>query len=260
MTNPCDTDGADRIAIDAGLGEDPTLDASATQLVEEDGEGAIWSLRCDGDVHTAISRGLAEYMSSIRSDSSGRIITLNRVTIDFPDTGAEQVDYPVAAILGDQGEGVYEMAPRENKLITQATPAQRAALTPGFTPMVQQPVVFTEPGSAERFYLLETATYRFDRLTLMVRCGSKEERTRVVKAIEDASSPYSEGMGSLRLRLLHYYGAVARYHLMVQSRADQMADAVNDTWVAIFRYRAECPTIRAQRLMRTDPQTLTSLA
>ena len=115
----------------------------------------------------------------------------------------------------------------------------------------QEPVRFSEPGSDDIINLVWTSNYSFEQLLVSITCGSKPERGAMTKALEDASNPHVSA-GGFRLRLGHYYGAVARYTLESQIRPDSMADAVSDAWVATFRYRVECPTIRAHRTVRAD--------
>jgi hypothetical protein len=256
----CDTDAEDRVPVDAGLGLDPTPEEVTTWLVdpESDEPGAEWSLRCDNSVHGAVVRGLVQYVWTVGSRALGRILRFNRVMGEHADTGDERVDYPVAVVMGEQGEGRYASPARNPTIVTAASPAQRAMTSPGIVANPRQPVRFTEPGSGDILGLSWASVYTFEQLLVSITCGSKPERDAMAKAMEDASNPHVSS-GGVHLRLGHYYGAVAVYTLQSQVRPDSPADAASDAWVATFRYRVECPTIRAHRIASADPRAQVSV-
>lgn len=256
----CETEGSDRIAIDAGVGMDPSAGEVTTDLVdpESDEPGAAWSLRCDHSVHDAIVHGLAQYMWGVRITALGRIIRLNRVTEHHAEAPDEHVPYPVAVVTADQSEGRYTAPVNRPTFITRPTAAQLALTSPGIVPMAQEPVRFIEPGTDDIINLVGVSVYAFDQLLVTVTCETTAERAQMAKAIEDASNPHV-GVGGFRLRLRHYFGAVARFTLESQVRPDNAADALNASWMATFRYRVECPNIRAHRTKRAIPRTQVSV-
>lgn len=260
-TVECDTDGVGRTMLDVGLGVDPAMGELTTWLVDPSGDdpGSEWSLRCDHSVHDAVVHGLAQYVWGVRTSALGRQLGFNRVTEDFADSADESVDRPVATVNGEQGEGRYAAPINQPQFITRSTPAQRSMTTPGIVPTVQENVRFIEPGSGVMTNLVWTALYSFDQLLLTITCSSKLERSAMVKAIEDAFSPFVDS-GGVKLRLGHYYGAVARYTLESQIRPDSAGDAVSDTWLATFRFRVECPTIRVHRTAYALPTAQATIA
>lgn len=257
----CDTGGVDRVMIDFGLGDDPVMGEITTDLVDPSGDdpGAEWSLRCDCSVHDAVVRGLVQYVWAINVSAKGRQIRFNRVTEDFADAADERVDYPVAVVNGEQGEGRYAAPVNQPQFITRSTPAQRKLTTPGIVPMVQENVRFTEPGSGVMTNLVWTSAYSFDQILVTITCASKPERAVMVKAIEDVLNPFVDS-GGVKLRLRHYHGAVARYTLESQIRPDTAAEATADAWMATFRVRVECPTIRVHRTAYALPTAQVTIA
>lgn len=236
----CDT-GTDRVVVDAGLGVEPTQGESTTDLVDETGDGAIWSLRRDCDAHTAAVRGLAHYLSTMSVQALGRAIRFERVTEEAADVHDEAVAYPVAAVTGDE-EGVYS-GPSLTPVVVSAADRD------GY--WHNQPVQWPIDGDLVALYT--TGDYRNDRLLVEVTCDSKPERAAVMAALEDMLSPYL-GRGGFALRLRHYHGAVARYLIRSQSRSQLPTDIASGAWIVRLRITVVMPVIRVHRRPYADPR------
>lgn len=235
----CDETGAERVPVDAGLGVDPGPGEITTDLVDADlvADGAIWTLRCDPDCdpHTALVRGLAQYLGQLEANVLGRVVRLVRVTEEAAEPEDEDVGLPVAAVHADDEEGRY--------VATGRTPTQ-VMRAPGLA------VEFALP-SGQFSTLVETGAYQLDRLTATITFGSKAERGAFARVLASAAWP-SLGRGGVYLRLRHYHGAVARYTLAGQTRATIAADAIAGNWIARFRFVAMVPVLRVHDLHRAD--------
>lgn len=233
----CDETGAERVPVDAGLGVDPGPGEITTDLVDADlvAEGAIWSLRCDADCdpHTALVRGLAQYLAGLEANALGRVLRFLRVTEESAEVEDEDVGLPVAAVHADGEEGRYAA--------TSRTPTQIIA--------DGRPVEFEVPGAIAG--LFETGVYQLDRLTLVMYCGSKAERGALAKVLARASWP-SLGRGGFYLRLRHYHGAIARFILTSQTRTALSSEVTAGQWLATFRFVAAVPVIAVHELQRAD--------
>mgnify|MGYP001573489027 CR=1 FL=1 len=235
----CET-GAERVPVDAGLGVDPEPGVSTTDLldVDDDSEGAIWSLRRDTDVHGAAVRGLAQYLWTLRVEALGRVIKFSRVTEHSADAYDEGTEYPVAAVSGGGQEGLYA--------------------GPSMTPVV----VSTEEGRRHVMFSLPnrmaaglfiTSEYRHENLVAEITCGSELERAAVCATIEDMIDPHL-ARGGLGLRLRHYHGVVARYSLIGQTRDVTPSEITAGSWIVRFRFTVKLPRIRVHRRPFADPQ------
>lgn len=222
MTTTCD-DGTERQAIDAGLGVEPAPEAPTIELVGDEPLAEAWTLRRDCDVHTAIVRGLAQYVWSMRA-AIGRSVVFGRVTEEQADAWDEAMPYPVAAVYA-VGDGAY--------------------VGPVRTPVQLTREALLEP-DGQAAGLFEIATYTHGQLVVDVTCDSKPQRAAVAAALEDMFSP-NLSRGGFTLRLGHYHGAAVRYALTAQGRETTAPEASASSWPLRFRLAAQAPLIRVHR-------------
>lgn len=238
MTTACD-DGTERIGLDLGPGADPLVTGDgSTVLLSDDvpGDGALWTLRRECDVHGALVRGLADYIGTLRIAHVGRLVQLGRVTQDYATTSDENVDGPVAAVYGEVTDGMYASPPMSPTKI-KADPTTIGLYAGEAAPYLH--------------WLYETATYRHGALIVRVWCDDKPSRTAAVMGIEDLAWP-SRGIGGFRLRLDHYHGAVGRFALVSQIREGETQDIITGRWIATFKFAATAPLVRVHRLPRAS--------
>lgn len=164
------------------------------------------------DVHTAMARGLAEYLSQQTIDIGGRKLSLTTYT-----TWAEpenQVSYPAVAV--GAGPGSYDRN-----------------LTPTMGPTItgQQRLISVTEFSQE--------------LTVDLWATDPKERLYLVAMIEEALNPV-DWMYGFRLQLPFYHNATAVYELLNSQYQDSSDDAMAKYRRAMFTVRG---TTTAYRLL-----------
>jgi hypothetical protein len=157
------------------------------------------TLRRDCDEHTALTRGLAEYIYTLKSTHRGRLIRPERVTYDYPDReSAGEAVFPAVAVYAS-GDGEYSSnlaspIARED-IVVQATTTERAITV---SPM---------------------DTYMLDELRVEVECQDAEQRIGMRMMLVDELRPVPGSLG-LSLILPHYHSTVATYALTKASMPD----------------------------------------
>lgn len=144
------------------------------------------------DVHTALARGLAEYLAQQSIEVGGRKLQLTTYT-----TWAEPEDairYPAAAV--GAAAGSYER---------------------GFTPQVMQTV--------DKKVRLVAFSEFAQELSVEVWATDPKERSYLTAMVEEALNPV-EWMYGMRLILPFYHGAVATYELLTSQYLDSSDDAM----------------------------------
>lgn len=164
------------------------------------------------DVHTAMARGLAEYLSQQSIEIGGRKLSLTTYT-----TWAEpenQASYPSAAIGG--GPGSYDR---------------------NLTPFIVKTIADEQR--------LVSVTEFSQELTIDLWATDPRERLYLVAMIEEALNPV-EWMYGFRLILPFYHNATAVYELLSSEYLDSSEDAMAKYRRAAFSVRG---TITAFRLL-----------
>lgn len=167
----------------------------------------------DCDAHTAMARGLSEYLGQQTVEIGGRKLQLKAYT-----TWAEPEDavtYPAVAIGADAG--VYDRS---------------------FTPDVQT----TISGDVR---LLAYSEFAQD-LMIDLWATDPRERSYLCAMIEESLNPV-DWMYGMRLRLPFYHNTVATYELMNSQYIDSSADAMAKYRRAQFTVRANMTTYRLLR-------------
>lgn len=172
------------------------------------------------DTHTAMARGLAEYLGQQSIDVGGRKLQLTTYT-----TWAEPEDairYPAAAITADAG--VYDRS---------------------FTPSV-------EKSFANNVQLMAFSEFS-QELQVEIWATDPRERSYLVAMVEEALNPV-DWMYGMRLVLPFYHSTSATYELISSQYIDSSEDALAKYRRAQFTVRANMtafrllnfPTARAQ--------------
>jgi hypothetical protein len=224
---------ARRVEPDFSRAAEPPAPASAVALIADPRTQQVLTSRRDTDAHTALVRGLAEYVAGLSIDWGGRDVRFAAVVENYaePEDGA---DYPRAAVYGE-GQGTYDASrftPR---------PARADLISP-----------IDDPG----VYLVTRSEYR---LTLLLEAWAtdKEERAALRAMLEDALSPV-EFMYGARLVLPHYHGMHADYELLTGQNQDDDATAIHRWRRATLRVAAQVPVVRPVSLplleVRADVQ------
>jgi hypothetical protein len=149
------------------------------------------------DLHTAMSRGLAEYLGQQTVEIAGRRLQLKTYT-----TWAEpeeQAVYPAAAITAERGE--YER---------------------GFTPYVVE--TFDRKDAGLRPTLMSFGEFK-QTLNVEVWATDPKERAYLTAMVEEALNPL-DWMYGFRLVLPFYHGVTATYELTGSRFEDSQDDSM----------------------------------
>lgn len=174
------------------------------------------------DVHTAMARGLAEYLAQQSVEIGGRKLSLTTYN-----TWAEpeaNVAYPAAAI--GAGPGLYDRN-----------------LTPN--------IVQTLTGQQR----LVSVTEFSQELTIDLWATDPKERLYLVAMIEEALNPV-EWMYGFRLVLPFYHGTTAVYELLTSQYQDSSDDAMANYRRAAFTVRGTTTAYRLLNFPDAQPVAL----
>ncbi len=176
------------------------------------------------DLHTAMARGLAEYLGQQFIDVGGRPLRLTTYT-----TWAEpeqQAVYP-AAVVG-ASEGKYER---------------------GFTPYVLKKFASSKP-----FKTTLMAFGEFSQtLNVEVWCTDPRERAYVTALVEESLNPV-DWMYGFRLTLPFYHGVTATYEL-TSSRFEDTADDSMKRWRrVVFTITGNISALRLLAFPESEPR------
>lgn len=172
------------------------------------------------DVHTAMARGLAEYLSQQQIDINGRLL---RVTAFSTWAEPEQnVSYPAVGV--GAGMGKYDRS---------------------FTPNLVQTVA----NDARLFAYSEFS----QELTVELWATDPKERSYLVAMIEEALNPV-DWMYGMRLVLPFYHGATATYELTNSQYSDSADDAVKKYRKATFTLSGNIEALRVLSLPLSQPR------
>lgn len=172
------------------------------------------------DVHTAMARGLAEYLSQQKIEIGGRLL---RVTAFSTWAEPEQnVSYPAVGV--GAGLGKYDRS---------------------FTPNFIQSV----GGDVRLFAYSEFS----QELTVELWATDPKERSYLVAMIEESLNPV-DWMYGMRLLLPFYHGATATYELTNSQYSDSSDDAVKKYRKATFTLTGNIEALRALSLPLSQPR------
>lgn len=193
--------------------------AQGTRLITDAGDRQAYILNRETDARTALTRGLAEYLSQLSSDFLGRPLSFQRVLSAWsqPET---QALYPSAVVYSTE-EGVYDAS----KLTMDVTPRNRL------------------PPPNENQYVVSPAELVLD-VTVEMWATDPEERIAVVSMVEDAFSPVTWIGAGIRLELPHYCNERAEFEMISSRYEDSDEDSVRRYRKAFFKARGRVPVVR----------------
>lgn len=184
-----------------------------TRLILSQSEAEAYTAARETDVRTAVLRGLREYIENLSYDAPGgarhRFLKVEE-TWPEPDQNAK---YPSANIYTEE-PGIYDAV--------------------GFVPSFEQ-----LPDGR----LLQVSSEFTQVITIDLWCTNATERMGLIAMLEDAFDPV-DWMSGFRLRLPHYFNAVASYLKASISAVDSTENA-NRRWrLASMTLQAAVPQIR----------------
>jgi len=197
-----------------------------TKLVTDKSAPTRLTAHKETDSRTALTRGLAEYISGVTVDAAGgRRIMFQRVFDNWAQP-EESAKYP-AAIVYSTAAGLYD--------------ASRFA--PGVSGQHK-----LEDGS----FIVQYADFVLD-MTLEIWCNDPIERAELVGACEDALNP-SLSMYGFVLELPHYFNERAVFELKSLQYLDNEEDVMRRYRRASFVVTGQVPFIRRAFLPMAKPR------
>jgi hypothetical protein len=168
------------------------------------------------DTRTALTRGLKEYLESLRGVlAGGRELRFVQVMQVWTDTEVP-AKYPAACVTAP-GTGTYDAN----------------AMSPKTIKVPNNPGVF-----------LRQHSELVQDMTVEVWCTDVAERMAMVALVEDLFEPV-DWMTGFRLELPHYYNARATFEKMALTYIDSGDDAQRRWRRAVFAVRGTVPQLRA---------------
>ncbi len=198
-----------------------------SQLVSSDLEREFTAAK-ETDTRTAITRGLAEYISQFRAERpDGRILRFQKTF----ESWAEPEDVPEypSAIAYTTTPGIYE--------------ASRLTPIPSSSARLPSP---------DKRYVMSPAEYVVT-VTVEFWCTDDEERMGLVAAAEDAFNPFAGSYG-FSLQLPHYHNARATYEPTQMGYMDNEVDAIGRLRKAVFALEARVPLIKLVAFPEAKPR------
>jgi len=174
----------------------------------------------DTDVHTAMARGLAEYLSQQQIDIGGRLLRLT--TFSTWAEPEEKVSYPAAGVGASSGKYDRSFTP---KLL--GTIADEARIF-GYSEFTQE-------------------------LTIELWATDPKERLYLVAMIEEALNPV-DWMYGMRLVLPFYHNTTATYELKDSQYMDSADDAMKKYRKATFTVAGNVQALRLLKLPTAKPR------
>jgi hypothetical protein len=174
----------------------------------------------DTDVHTAMARGLAEYLSQQSIEIGGRKLQLT--TFSTWAEPEQNVSYPAAGV--GAGSGKYDRS---------------------FTPSIVSTI-------DKNLRLLAYSEFS-QELTVELWATDPKERVYLVAMIEEALNPV-DWMYGCRLHLPFYHGTTATYELTRSQYTDTAEDAMRKYRKATFSISASVQALRLLSLPTAQPR------
>ena len=200
-----------------------------TRVILDPSDPEKLSDRCDCDVKTAVSRGLAEYIAVaavIRPSRGLAQVQLKKVVNMYAEPEVLS-DYPSGSVTF-AGDGQYDQSSLETIQVNEST------------------------------CVVVLSSFTQD-MVLEIWCTNPTERGLFSDAAEQALDP-TDWMCGLRLELPHYYNVRATY--MVKSVEFDDSEAQNMRRYRIARLTITCtaPRLRAVPMTPMDPRTVSEVA
>lgn len=202
--------------------------AVRTTLALSDGSIEQRTLVRECDAHTALVRGLAEYLTASEiAPTGGRHVRFKKVREEWAEP-EEQAQYPSAAIY-TVGDGLFDAS--------------------SFTPVVNRRSKV--PGT-EDAYLVKLGEFTQD-LVLEIWCTDKKERAAIAFAMEDKLNPV-DFMAGFVLTLPHYFSARATYLKKTVTHIDNEGDAVHRLRKLVYVVNASVDLLRPANIPGAKPR------
>lgn len=188
----------------------------SSQLITDTGVAQCWTSNRTTDVHTALTRGLADYLKSLRFDdipTPSQLTKFKEVYEDWADPDDPKAKFPSVAVY-TQEPGVYE--------------------DDDFT---------STPIELDDGYVIQMCNEFTQVICVDILTEQKPQRMSIVQLLEDAFEPV-EWMSGFRLMLPHYFGIHATYLKVALDYMDSEANAQKHWRTAQFQLEARVSQIK----------------
>ena len=225
-----------RTPIDQSKGGVPPFAAVDTRLITDNREKPVFTARQDTDAHTALTRGLAEYMTQLLFDGmDGRQFRFEVVAEDFEDELPAK--YPACAVYS-----------------TVTAEYDASSFTP--TARKENRVDGQDEKSPARV-VVKTSELVLP-ITLEIWCTDKEARIAIIKGLEKALCPL-DWMYGIRLELPHYFNARAEYAKTSVTYTDTSATVSQGFRNALIMLTANVPVMYVKEFPLADIRFVSSV-
>lgn len=190
----------------------------STRLITKADEAPVYTARRNVDVRSALTKGLAEYLSGLEVVAEGgRFLAFRKAFYAWAEP-EDVAEYPSVIVLANL-DGTYV----------------DSKLSPGLNPRKRLP----EPDGR---YFVEACDYQLD---MQVQVWTNDHNARMVlaDAVENAMFP-TTWMYGIRLELPFYHGVFAEYELYSSGYVDSEIDADRRIRRATFTVRGRLPVVR----------------
>lgn len=185
-----------------------------TTLILDPEQEPLWTPHRETDTHTALTRGLKEFIQSLVLDGDvpSQRVTFKDVIEDWADP--ETVSKLPSAAVYTIEAGIYD------------------------DDDFQASTIDLEGG-----HVLKVCSELLQTVVLDIHCASKPQRSSIVQQLEDAFEPV-DWMSGFRLALPHYFGAHAEFLKVVLDYQDNEESAQKRWRVAQFQLEARVNQIK----------------
>lgn len=188
--------------------------SSFTTLVIDPEQEQKFSPRCDTDTHTALTRGLGEFLGQIvfKADAASQQLRFTSVIEDWADP--EKLAKAPAAAVYTQEPGIYDDDDFQSSTI-----------------------------DLDGGHVLKICSELTQVICVDIHCASKPQRVELCRQLEDAFEPV-DWMSGFRLALPHYYGVHAEFLKVSLDYQDSEESASKQWRVAQFQLEARVSQIK----------------
>lgn len=194
------------------------------ELVLRPDEQQVLTTRREVDAHTALVRGLAEYLGARKLDVGGKDFAFKAAYYDTAEP-EDRAAYPAINVYGI-GRGEYEAS--------------------GLTPQVER-----DPVTKNRHFVSPSEFVQ--TLGIQLFATSPQERGFAAALVEEALYPVSWTAG-FRLRLPYYFGAYASFEPASNEYLDSAEAAVKRDRQAAFLVVARIKVLQLKTFVKGDPR------
>lgn len=202
-----------------------------TRLITDPGDLQKLTINKTTDARTALTRGLAEYISQLSVEVDGRLSAFySNVYETYPDPENNSI-YPSATVYSND-TGTYDAS----RLTQQANTKENL------------------PAPDQNTFLVSPSEYVLD-MVVELWANDAKERMALVAMLEEALNPVMFMASACRLELPHYCNQRADYEMISSVYIDDEQSAIRRFRIARVTVRGRVPVCRIVTLPGAMPRT-----